>query len=237
MIILKSQINPQLSIRLLHVQPEVSVGTKLCVGDHLGKYVRSGYFNFWTDPHVHIEIRKPQNLIRARGGFPMKRIPNKQRTDETLNVPSPTYFPLQVTSIQENYLFAKSPNMVRIGPFWGIESHVKEQSGILDGGIPQYGYGGIHLNSTTRIQKNDPVSIGDIILGHVIKIASTFALFKTSSIEVQINNRLLRGFTAFLHLQKPQSIKFLPIQSKDLRGMTLNTQWITLNIRKEEGTR
>ena len=44
------------------------------VGQDLGQLLRSGFFNFWTDPHLHVEVRPPSDPLRARGGFKLRML-------------------------------------------------------------------------------------------------------------------------------------------------------------------
>ena len=58
--------------RILHVEPSVSAGESLAVGDPIGALVRSGFFGQWVDNHLHLGFRDPeQNLRRATGSLPL----------------------------------------------------------------------------------------------------------------------------------------------------------------------
>jgi hypothetical protein len=58
--------------RMLHVDPAVSAGDRLAVGDHLGEMVRSGFFAPWVDNHIHLGFRTyDQNAVRASGSQPL----------------------------------------------------------------------------------------------------------------------------------------------------------------------
>ena len=59
--------------RLLHVEPSVSVGDTVEMGDDLGRTVRSGYFAPWVDDHLHLGFRPPEaDPIRATGSLPVE---------------------------------------------------------------------------------------------------------------------------------------------------------------------
>lgn len=56
--------------RILHVDPDVSAGDQIALGDHLGTLIRSGFFGQWVDNHIHLGFRRPdQNLQRASGSL------------------------------------------------------------------------------------------------------------------------------------------------------------------------
>jgi hypothetical protein len=58
--------------RILHVDPSVSPGESVDVGDPLGTLVRSGFFGQWVDDHLHVGFREHgQNLQRASGSLPL----------------------------------------------------------------------------------------------------------------------------------------------------------------------
>ncbi|WP_311173928.1 hypothetical protein [Halobellus ordinarius] len=58
--------------RILHVQPRVSAGDRVAVGDSLGQMVRSGFFAPWVANHVHLGFRRSeQHLHRAGGSLPV----------------------------------------------------------------------------------------------------------------------------------------------------------------------
>mgnify|MGYP000103041417 CR=1 FL=1 len=66
------RVSEELVARLLHVKPEVEIGEKVKVGEKLGVLLRSGFFDFWTDPHVHVEIRKNGDFLRPLGALPLR---------------------------------------------------------------------------------------------------------------------------------------------------------------------
>ncbi|TFH16201.1 hypothetical protein E4H04_06990, partial [Candidatus Bathyarchaeota archaeon] len=68
-VVIRNRENPDTVSKLLHIDPFVEVGENIHVGEPLGTTLRSGYYGWGTSPHVHVEIRSPQDPIRARGGF------------------------------------------------------------------------------------------------------------------------------------------------------------------------
>ncbi|WP_435123924.1 hypothetical protein [Halobaculum sp. D14] len=59
--------------RLLHVDPAVTAGDRVAVGDPLGELVRSGFFGQWVDNHLHLEFRDAdRNPYRASGSLPLR---------------------------------------------------------------------------------------------------------------------------------------------------------------------
>jgi hypothetical protein len=59
--------------RILHVEPAVSAGDSVGVGNSIGTLVRSGFFGQWVDNHIHLGFRThDQNLRRASGSMPLE---------------------------------------------------------------------------------------------------------------------------------------------------------------------
>ena len=62
-------------VKILHVKPQVEVGERVRLGDVLGNLVWSPFYNYWTDPHMHVEIRPIDDRLRARGGYSLNLAP------------------------------------------------------------------------------------------------------------------------------------------------------------------
>jgi hypothetical protein len=62
-------------LKILHVKPQVEVGERVRPGDILGNLAWSPFFNYWTDPHMHVEIRPMDDRLRARGGYSLNLAP------------------------------------------------------------------------------------------------------------------------------------------------------------------
>ncbi|MFA4955828.1 MAG: hypothetical protein WC556_02495 [Candidatus Methanoperedens sp.] len=52
-------------IKILHIKPDVLIGEKISRGDRIGTFIKNGYFIFWNDPVMHVEVRKPHDYLRA----------------------------------------------------------------------------------------------------------------------------------------------------------------------------
>lgn len=147
-ILLRCFENPSRVAKLLHVKPSVSVGDKVKAGGKLGVYLRSGFFDFWTDPHVHVEIRNPNDAFRARGGYKIHRTLPIEGSLEPLERLSGI-----VVYCRPEYLLIALEG----AKAYGLTVDVEGEAGILEGGIPQYGFFGVHLNGS-------PKPGGDVIL-------------------------------------------------------------------------
>jgi hypothetical protein len=132
--LIRSSENPERLVKILHVAPELSCGETVEAGDHLGKLLRTGFFNFWTDPHIHLEVRTPQDPIRARGGFLLRgllEVDNVNHVKELKGIVTLSGPEYSLITLRENLKF-------------GLPSDVGGRTGLLDGGIPHYGWVGVH---------------------------------------------------------------------------------------------
>ena len=127
-LLLCSSENPERWIKVLHVEPSVKVGDIVEIGEDIGTLLRSGFFDFWTNPHLHIEVRKLSDPIRARGGFKFERLLRLGESTFTENLSGTV-----VESKPEYSLVSLSEKSEH-----GIMVEVEGQPGLLDAGIPHY---------------------------------------------------------------------------------------------------
>lgn len=52
-------------IKILHIKPDISSGEMISKGDKIGTFIHNGYFIFWNDPVMHVEVRQPEDYLRA----------------------------------------------------------------------------------------------------------------------------------------------------------------------------
>jgi hypothetical protein len=134
---LRSVENPGRVIKILHVEPAVGCSDVVEPGQGLGALIRSGYFGFSTAPHIHVEVRPPSDPLRVRGGFRLRRILEIGRPeplDELRGV---------VVRCTPNYSVVKLEGVSA----YGVPCTVGGVPGLLDGGVPYYGWLGVHLGS------------------------------------------------------------------------------------------
>jgi len=221
-ILIECGSNSSLSVRLLHVEPAISEGEKIHVGDSIGRLLRTGHFDFWTDPHIHVEVRDPKNVIRAKGAYPLNPL-NASNELEFKNRSSQLFCPeFEVSSVERDYVLVKAEDKIcRLGNFWGLRCEVDGQTGILDAGIPHYGYGGVHLKDSSCIKTGSSVSFEGIKLGVIKKVFRNYAVFAPSPIRISLGNLQMRGLSLYLSLGKIGEVKVIPFKPSDLRRINL----------------
>ncbi|MFB0560906.1 MAG: hypothetical protein ACETWM_06815 [Candidatus Lokiarchaeia archaeon] len=200
LIILKSEENPKQLIKILHVNPKLKIGENLDVGDNLGTLIRSGFFNFWTDPHIHLEIRNPGDAIRAKGSYPIHLLSlEKKRDSEPDNS-----FKCKVIDVRTDYTMVEPSRkvIIKLGKFHGFATKINNELGILDCGLPHYGFGGVLL------EKNDfdlgqEVYMGNLQIGNVFEKQQNIAAIKLKPLSISCEGIDLRGLSLYITFKKP----------------------------------
>jgi hypothetical protein len=127
--------------RLLHVEPAVSAGDRVAVGDSLGRLVRAGFFAPWVANHLHLGFREyGADYYRAAGSLPLELDP-----DVAVDA-LPWDGTGTVVAAGETYAVLDSPTHPAPGEsFAGLAATDAdgESIGVLDGGLPHYEGGGL----------------------------------------------------------------------------------------------
>jgi hypothetical protein len=207
LLILKSSRAPSRYTRLLHVAPSVKVGDHIAVGDDLGHLIRSGFFNFWTDPHIHVDVRGDGNLLRAKGSLPIHPFSDGAAVQD---FKGDVFEGLEVASMTQDYALLRTRHAARLGGLWGVPCTVGEDAGLLDGGIPHYSCGGVYLPSSHTVKIGEPVRLGATLIGWVTRLQGTIAYFRGTSLAIHVNQTQIRGLSLYLFLSDQKTIKILP---------------------------
>ncbi len=195
--LLRSRESPGKVVKLLHVDPSLSVGDEVRAGEELGRLLRSGYYGFATSPHVHVEVREPSDPLRARGGHRMERLIDVGRVE-----------PLEelrgvVTLCSPEF------SIVRLDtPTYGLPADVDGVSGVLDGGIPYYGWMGVHYDS------GRPEGGAVELVGHPIAttkaIHDRVCLADCTDFSVKVEGKPILGLSLRLSPRKGVEVKLVP---------------------------
>ena len=97
--------------------------------------IRSGFFNFWTERQIHVEVRRKKHLLRAKGSLPM--VPSTQNS-KLLGTFSEQPSKLRLVSVNQNYILVDpmKDGVMTLDPFIGVGCKIGKTHGILDAGIP-----------------------------------------------------------------------------------------------------
>ncbi|MBD3204717.1 peptidoglycan DD-metalloendopeptidase family protein [Candidatus Bathyarchaeota archaeon] len=199
-ILLKPEENPSVVVKILHLDPCVKVGDKLNIGDNLGSLLRSGYYGWGTSPHLHLEIRPEKDPIRARGGYILKNLHLKagklhDRLIGKVIHQQPEYSLIELYDSQT-----------------GLSVKFDKEKGVLDGGIPYYGWLGVH---TDRPQLGK-ISLMGTIIGNIHTVMEEASIGYCREFSFSINEKKLLGLSLYLSPKKKATIKIIPLKVGEL---------------------
>jgi len=207
LLIIQPSHTNDLIARILHIESSLAVEDEVQVGKPLGKLVRSGFFDFWTENHIHLEVRNPAQPLRAKGSLPMTPIAPDRKME---GMPC-DYVPLlRVVDSNRYYVLVEATKgEVCIGVFKGFGCWVGRYVGILDAGLPHYRFGGAILEPTAEVKVGDDVVFWGMGVGKVVKVSEGFAIFRTGPLKVEVNGRRIRGLSVYPWLRSPL-LKLIP---------------------------
>ncbi|KYH42128.1 MAG: hypothetical protein AYL33_003640 [Candidatus Bathyarchaeota archaeon B63] len=196
-LLLRSLENPERWVKILHVEPLVKVGDTVEPGEDLGVLLRSGFFDFWTDPHIHVEVRRPSDPIRARGGFKLERLIKIDAAEPLRKLSG------RVVESKPEYSLIALNGRFKQGIPVDLDAHI----GLLDAGIPHYRWIGIHTNV-------NPPSSGIIRLcnkkiGTVKSVHSNMCIAECCSPTLTLNGKPV-GLSLYMYLSSTPLMKIVP---------------------------
>lgn len=192
-ILLKSEESDSI-IKILHVDPVIEVGDKLRAGEDLGYLLRSGYYGWATLPHVHLEIRTPDDPLRARGGFQLNTVLEHDidHLSELVGivVDSTPEYTLVDLNLKSN----------------GLPGSIGDKPGLLDGGIPYYGWLGIHMENP---QEGD-IKLLDQPIATVKAVHARASIADCKPFKFMVDGNAVMGLSLYLSPCLRPVVKIIP---------------------------
>jgi len=200
------EINENIVLKVLHVNPKVNVGEKLSLGDFIGECIVSGYLCPWSDSHAHFEIRPSKDPYRARGAYTLSIEPTVSKIKNICQVKSNMF---TIVEIKKHYMWVK-PHYKESSYLTPLTAKIGNIIGYIDAGVPHYGMGGVIFknNVSGKITEGNEVKCNSSSLGYVIIINPLSVLF-IAPIEVFINGRKARGIGTYIN---GEYLKVIPIE-------------------------
>jgi len=220
--------------KILHVKPSVKVGDKIEVGDEIGSTIKNGYFASWSSPHIHLEIRPRDDVIRARGGESFSLLfDNTEKLNINNNGTQENYkyIPLTIVSVFEEFILARLPEDLyhKINPFLGVKGKISDYNCIIDGGIPLYKRGVILLDNNHHIESKSLRMINSAELGNLWNQRDCFGFIDYNPVKFYLNDKPIRGISLFIANIRPL-IKIIPYDLKDHNFEINSTQILTIQV-------
>jgi hypothetical protein len=208
LLIIRPVENPRLVVRILHTDYDPGPGANLSVGTPIGNIVRSGFYDFWTERHIHVEVRNATHLLRAKGSLPM--VPLTQASNLS-GTPSERPPKLTVVGASRNFtLVDPEEGVMSLGPLNGLGCRVGEAVGILDAGVPHYRVGSVHLEKGVDIPSGEYVELWGTPVGRVTECGKGLAIFKSLPMEVRLNGHAIRGLSLYPWIGRRPLLKLIP---------------------------
>lgn len=224
--------NTQKVFKILHVKPQIKVGEEIKVGDVIGTTIKNGYFAPWSSPHIHLEIRPRNDMIRASGGeifslfYDNSSLSKEHSTFDDINQ---EFIPLIIKSTLREFILAHLPNDLyyKISPYIGVKGNLLDKNCILDGGIPLYNKGIVLLDNDAQLRNFSLSVMNDKKIGNVWNQRGRLGMIKYDPVKFYLNSKPIRGISLFLANFIPL-IKIIPYDLKGLNYEENSTQRLTI---------
>lgn len=174
-------------------------------GQELGRLLRSGYYGFATSPHVHVEIRDPSDPLRVRGGHRLRRLLDVSGVEPVEDLRGTV-----TRSIPEF-------SLVRLEGYSanGLPADVGGVPGLLDGGIPYYGWLGAHISDDPP--KDNIVTLLGTAIAQIKEVNEGVCLADCLEFSVRVNGRSILGLSLHLSPRREAEVKLIPSSRGALR--------------------
>ena len=193
--------NPGIVVKMLHVDTRLSAGDHVDLGMELGTLLRSGYYGWGTSPHIHLEVRNPSDPLRARGGHPIHVLQSFADAEPAQEIAGEV-----VWSQPEYALMRLSPRGA------GLIGDIDGELGVIDGGIPYYGWLGFHTERPTL----GKVRLLGQPIADVKEVKDGAAIADTLGFSFTLDGEPLLGLSLYLTPTSKPLVKILPSKIGDL---------------------
>jgi hypothetical protein len=188
-------------VRVMHAQPIVREGDKVEAGEHIGRTIRSRYFNYWTGPHYHVEILNSHDFHRSTQSVPLTV--NDERFTSVIK-DSSNELECLVHSVTTDHVVVSAPHS-SFGNSGDLYGHLAlnqdgNSIGILDVGLPHYTHGGILANSD--IGESNFVQGWQTILGEISGNIGGRTTFRSlNNLTMKLDGVTVRGVSCFIYAE------------------------------------
>ena len=203
--LIESSENPLKIVKILHVNPTVAEGEIIEVGQSLGTLIRSGYYGWATSPHIHVEVREPDDPLRARGGHLISRTVMLRPQNPLVEIRG------NVVEVRPEYAILELDEGVQ----YGLIADVGGKPAVLDGGIPYYGWFGAHYNGDSP--RGLTISLAGKVIGVINKVGAEWCQAEVIDFKVYVDGHHIRGLSLRLAPTGGAQLKVVPFHQGDLK--------------------
>jgi murein DD-endopeptidase MepM/ murein hydrolase activator NlpD len=233
LILIENNFDKEVLFKILHVKPKVKVGQSIKVGDPLGTTIRNGYFAYWSSPHIHLELRSPENPLRARGGQEFilaldKTLKTNKKYEE---VSQNKEIPIKIRKIYPEFLLCHFPKSLygKIKPIFGVIGTIYNKKCLIDGGIPQYQNGIVIFSEKINQLKDTSILLNTNYIGNIKTIRKNLAFFECKHTKFFLNKKEIRGISFFLANFFPY-IKIIPYKINQFSFKLNSIQYLSVGL-------
>ena len=164
--------------RIMHIEPSVKRGDEIHLGDEIGRFINNGYFFFWVDAGMHVEVRDLNDYLRARGGYELMPMFASKITEER-----------PVSELKGTVIDASKRNItVKLNKNNVVK--IKDNYSLMDCAT-SLGYGGV----LGKFNPEDEIYFNGIKIGKIDRIGNYMSTFKTEKLKVLVNGIGFRGIS------------------------------------------
>lgn len=203
--LIKSSKNSGRVVKVLHVDTALKDGEAIAVGQNLGPLIRSGYFGYHTPLHVHVEVRPQYDPLRVRGGYTINSLLDLNDlsvTEKLVGI---------VIASRRGYALIKLNIRGSV-----VVAEVGGVPGILDGGIPIYGWFGAHAENPIN---NRPVKLLGKTIGNITNVLPRTCVAECTGFRIRLGSEPVDAFFMLL----PNGENVVAVTSRRYSDFTLDT--------------
>jgi hypothetical protein len=215
--LIRPSSNPSVVLKLLHVDTVIGVGDRVQVGDELGVLLRSGYYGWGTSPHVHVEVRSPRDPLRARGGYELRRV-------QPIHAEPLTEIAGSVVASRPEFAILRLD-----GASQGLVGDVEGARGLLDGGIPYYGWMGVHMDEP----RVGAIRLLGVRVGEASSLHTGSCVGPCGGLEFTLGGTPLLGLSLYLTPVAGPLVKAIP---RRVGGLDVGEgDWVEISLNPGQG--
>lgn len=176
-------------IKIMHIKPSVKEGERIHFGDEIGYFIKNGFFSFWVDAALHLEVRDLRDFIRAKGGYEIKPTIRKKIRSESVQEITGTV----LKATERNIVVSSNvSNVVEVGG-----------SPALVDGATSIGYCGV----LGVFDAGEEVFFNGIRIGKIHDSGTYMSVFETEKLKVYVDEI---GFAGLSFMLNSNRIRLLP---------------------------
>ncbi len=162
-------------VKIMHVEPCVAVNEKVFVGDPIGRYIRTNFFDRHHAPHMHIEVLRDRSLRPSRA-FVIEPSPEflELMSKRCVDASKCSSMKLRTVYACDEYTFLEPVEMEATCLATNVKDTMCVVNAMISRATPYVGL--IKLREEGKIKPGAVVRFLGVCLGYVAKIRQCYAI-------------------------------------------------------------